>query len=128
MTSNYHSLWHNSAALARAGGDLDVAGGVVERDASGEPTGVLREEAAWRFRDRFVETTPDEWHEAVRAGIRVAQARGVTAVHDKDGWLPAVPIWQRLAGDDSLGLRVWQSLPHERLPELEELGLRARLG
>jgi predicted amidohydrolase YtcJ len=82
---DYHSLWLNSAALRRAGGDLDVPGGVVERDARGEPTGVLREEAAWRFRDRFVETTPDEWHEAVRAGIRIAQARGVTAVHDKDG-------------------------------------------
>ena len=29
---DYHSLWLNSAALALAGGDLEVAGGVVERD------------------------------------------------------------------------------------------------
>src|SRR4051794_1715862 len=128
MARDYHSLWLNSAALARAAGDLEVRGGVVERDARGEPTGVLREEAAWRFRDRFVETTADEWHEAVRAGIRLAQSRGVTAVHDKDGWLPAVPIWQRLAAEDALGLRVWQSLPYERLPELDALGLHARLG
>ena len=39
---DYHSLWLNSAALARAGGDLDAPGGVVERDPSGDPTGVLR--------------------------------------------------------------------------------------
>jgi predicted amidohydrolase YtcJ len=41
-SKDYHSLWLNSAALARAGGDLDAPGGVVERDANGEPTGILR--------------------------------------------------------------------------------------
>ena len=50
IAKDYHSLWLNSAALARAGGDLEVAGGVVERDGAGEPTGILREEAAWRSR------------------------------------------------------------------------------
>ncbi|TML56887.1 MAG: amidohydrolase, partial [Actinobacteria bacterium] len=46
MARDYHSLWLNSAALARANGDLEVAGGVVVRDERGEPTGVLREECA----------------------------------------------------------------------------------
>ena len=32
IAKDYHSLWLNSAALALAGGDLEVAGGVVERD------------------------------------------------------------------------------------------------
>ena len=41
-----HSLWLNSAALAAAGGDLAVPGGVVETDAAGEPTGILREDPA----------------------------------------------------------------------------------
>ena len=53
----------------------------------GEPTGILREEAAWRFRDRYVLTTEDEWVEATRAGIKLANSRGVAAIHDKDGWL-----------------------------------------
>src|SRR5438876_9208860 len=44
MARDYHSLWLNSAALARANGDLEVPGGVVEMDERGEPTGVLREE------------------------------------------------------------------------------------
>ena len=39
IAKDYHSLWLNSAALALADGDLEVEGGVVERDASGEPTG-----------------------------------------------------------------------------------------
>ena len=122
-----HSLWLNSAALSHANGDLVVDGGVVELDERGEPTGVLREEAAWRFRDRFVRGSVDEYAEAARAGIRLAHARGVTAVHDKDGSF-AVPVWQRLAAEEALTLRVWQSVPASRLAELEELGIAARLG
>jgi predicted amidohydrolase YtcJ len=123
-----HSLWLNSAALALAGGDLEVEGGVVERDASGEPTGVLREEAAWRFRERFPSVHADEWQRVTRAGVKLANSRGVTAVHDKDGWVGAPEIFQRLKERDGLTLRVWQSLPYAKLPELESLGLRSRVG
>jgi predicted amidohydrolase YtcJ len=125
---DYHSLWLNSAALAMAGGDLDVEGGVVERDERGEPTGVLREESAWRFRARFASVPEDEWVDATREGMRVAASRGVTVIHDKDGWLGAPRIFQRLAEREGLSLRVWQSVPHESLPALEELGLRAGIG
>src|SRR5438067_6024363 len=40
MARDYHSLWLNSAALARANGELEAEGGVVVRDAEGRPTGV----------------------------------------------------------------------------------------
>jgi predicted amidohydrolase YtcJ len=123
-----HSLWLNSAALALAQGDLEVEGGVVERGSDGEPTGVLREEAAWRFRERFPSVPEDEWVEVVRAGVKLAHSRGVTAVHDKDGWIGAPEIFQRLAEREGLTLRVWQSLPWRKLPELEGLGLRSRFG
>src|ERR1700760_1476674 len=83
IAKDYHSLWVNSAALALAGGDLEVEGGVVERDANGEPTGVLREEAAWRFKERYMIVSDDAYLEAMRAGVRLANARGVTSVHDK---------------------------------------------
>jgi predicted amidohydrolase YtcJ len=125
---DYHSLWLNSAALARAGGDLDAPGGVVERDAAGEPTGILRENAAWRFRDRHAHPSFDELLEACRAGLRIAAARGVTAIHDKDGWIGSLELFQRLHAEGELTLRVWQSIPAERLPHLRELGLRSRFG
>jgi len=123
-----HSLWLNSAALALAGGDLDVAGGVVERNAAGEPTGVLREESAWRFRQRFVTVTEDESVDATREGIRVANSRGVGAVHDKDGHIGAASIFQRIHEREGLTLRVWQSLPADRVDDLARLGLRSRIG
>jgi predicted amidohydrolase YtcJ len=125
---DYHSLWLNSAALARAGGDLDAPGGVVERDEAGEPTGILRENAAWRFRDRHAMPSPDELLEACRAGLRVAASRGVTAIHDKDGWVGSLELFQRLRESGELTLRVWQSIPAQRLPHLRELGLRSRFG
>jgi predicted amidohydrolase YtcJ len=130
MAKDGHSLWLNSAALARADGDLRVPGGVVEVDERGEPTGLLREESAWRFRNTYVygQTPAAEWVEAMRDGIRIANSRGVTAVHDKDGWVGILPWWQALRDEGALTLRVWQSLPHERLPELEALGMRSGLG
>jgi predicted amidohydrolase YtcJ len=100
-----HSIWLNSAALARADGDLAVAGGVVEVDER--------------------EISDDEYVSAMREGLRVAASRGVTAVHDKDGWIGALRFWQAL---DDLTLRVWQSFPAERLDGLAELGLRSGFG
>jgi predicted amidohydrolase YtcJ len=128
MARDYHSLWLSSAALAAADGDLEVEGGVVERDEQGEPTGVLREESAWRFRDRHLLAPDDEFVDVMRAGLKVAATRGVTAVHDKDGWLGAPRFWQRLAAEEVLTLRVWQSLPYDHIARLEELGLRAGIG
>jgi predicted amidohydrolase YtcJ len=127
-SKDYHSLWLNSAALAHAGGDLDTPGGVVERDAAGEPTGVLRENAAWRFRDRYATPTMAEMLDACRSGLRIAAARGVTAVHDKDGWMGALELFGRMREAGELTLRVWQSIPAERLPHLRELGLRSGFG
>src|SRR5436190_13034943 len=123
-SKDYHSLWLNSAALALAGGNLEVEGGVVERDAQGEPTGVLREEAAWRFKDRHLSVSDEEYVDAMRAGVKLVHARGVTCVHDKDGWIGAAGLWQRLEPQ----LRVWQSVPAETLPHLRELSLRSGIG
>jgi predicted amidohydrolase YtcJ len=128
LARDSHSLWLNSAALARADGDLHVPGGVVEVDDAGEPTGVLREESAWHFRDTAVGIADEEYVEAMRAGLKLAAARGVTAVHDKDGWLGALRFWQTLRREEALTLRVWQSLPHEAAGRLAELGISSRLG
>ena len=122
IAKDHHSLWLNSAALALANGELEVDGGVVERDEHGEPTGVLREEAAWQFKERHLTVPDDAYVEAMRAGLKLAAARGVTAVHDKDGWLGALRLWQRLEQTGSLSLRVWQSVPAAMLDERRGIG------
>src|SRR5205085_2478899 len=61
---------------------------------------------------------------AMRDGVKLAHARGVTCVHDKDGWLGAAGLWQTLAPQ----LRVWQSVPADKLPELRALSMRSGIG
>ena len=132
ISKDFHAIWLNSAGIARTGGDLrkyDVHGGVVELDPGGKPTGLIREESAWRFKEEHLELSDDEYLEAMREGLKVASSRGVTSIHDKDGWIPAIPrLWQQLERDDALPIRVWQSLPHEHVDRLRELGLSSGLG
>ena len=66
--------------------------------------------------------------EACREGIRIANARGVTAIHDKDGWLGALRVFERLRGEEALTLRVWQSLPYDHIDRLAEIGVSSGLG
>ncbi len=128
LAHDWHSLWLNSAALARAGGDLEAPGGVVERDAAGMPTGVLREAAAWRFRDEHAGASHAELLEATRAALPAAAAQGVTAIHDKDGVVGALEVFRALRGEGALSLRVWQSLPLARLAELVADGVTPGTG
>jgi hypothetical protein len=74
---------------------------------------VLREESAWSFRDRFTLPTHEELVEATRAALPVAAARGVTAIHCKDGLIGSREVYAEL----DLPFRVWQSLPAKRLGE-----------
>ena len=91
---------------------------------------MLREESAWHFREKYVygQTPASEWVDAMRDGVKLANSRGVTAVHDKDGWVGILPWWQELHAEGALTLRVWQSLPHEQLDAIEALGMQAGLG
>ena len=110
-----HSLWLNSAALARA-------------RARPRRTASCARRTAWDFRARAPRIpTRDETVAALREAQRVAASRGVTAIHDMDGAF-ALPLWQRLRSEESLTLRVWQSLPADRLAALAALDLAAGLG
>jgi predicted amidohydrolase YtcJ len=132
ISKDFHAVWLNSAGIARTGGDLrryTVRGGVVELAPDGEPTGLLREESAWRFKEDHLEYSDEEYLDALREGLRVASSRGVTAIHDKDGWIPSIPwLWQELEREDALPLRVWQSIPHEQLDGVASAGLASGLG
>ena len=54
---------------------------------------------------------------AMRAALPAAAAVGVTGVHDKDGGRGAPELFAALREAGDLTLRVWQSLPAERLPD-----------
>lgn len=77
----HHSLWLNSAALAAAGIDTDTpdpAGGHIERDAGGWPTGILHE-TAMSLVLPFMAPTASELSEAVVHMVAVFNRLGLTA-------------------------------------------------
>lgn len=94
-----HSLWVNSKALALAGIDAktpDPAGGVIERDARGEPTGVLRESALGLVRRVIPPPTQAEVEQALRWAHDTMLSVGITSFTD--------------AGVDDAGLRAYGAL------------------
>lgn len=80
-----HSTWANSRALALAGIAKNTAnpeGGIIERDANGEPTGVLRETA----RDMVLRLIPKPGAEAnaaaLKASLDLLLSKGITGLTD----------------------------------------------
>jgi predicted amidohydrolase YtcJ len=128
-----HSVWVNSSALRQAGitsAATDVAGGVIERDLLGEPTGILRENAVSLIRKCIPIPGLSETTTAVRAALASAWAAGIVAVHNAgdspDGL--ALRSYQVLRERDELGLRVLQYIPSGSLDLARALGLRTGYG
>jgi predicted amidohydrolase YtcJ len=109
MSFDHHALIANSAAFARSGIADDTPspqGGVIERDASGRPTGLLLESASWLVRSSIPELTPQERREAILAALDHLAALGFTEVHDMlaPDWLG--PILSELDRAGELPMRV----------------------
>ncbi|MDX6621924.1 MAG: hypothetical protein QOK36_4310 [Gaiellales bacterium] len=121
---DHHTAWLSSAALALLPyGHAPV----VEREADGEPTGLLRETAAWEAAAAVPAPGERALDEALVLGLRAAHAQGVTGIHDFQREL-GLAAWQRCNAARRLSLRVWASLPAERLDEIIGLGLRTGFG
>jgi predicted amidohydrolase YtcJ len=134
--TDLHLAWVNSHALQVAGITADTPDpnmGVIDRDESGQPTGILREFAINLVRQVIPSPTEDEVDQAMRRAMADVHRLGLTGVHDmrimggEDG-PPAFRAWQRLRSEEGLGLRVWMMLPGERLGEALALGLRTGFG
>jgi predicted amidohydrolase YtcJ len=80
-----HSSWVNSKALEVAGvtaGTADPKNGRIERDAQGNPTGTLREEASALVASHQPRTTAAERREGLERALQLFAAAGVTAVQE----------------------------------------------
>ncbi len=80
----------NSAALAAAGitsKTPDPPGAKIDRDASGEPTGIIRERPALAIIYKVIPPpTPEERRRALEVAIADANVHGVTSVQDFSDW------------------------------------------
>ncbi len=120
-----HALWLSSAALAAAGigrETVDPAGGVIERDASGEPSGVLFETAQYLVRASFPEPSERELSAAIRDALRTASAAGLTGLHNFED-ARTRRAFQSLEAAGELTVRVYHGVPRDELAEAREDGL-----
>ena len=125
-----HSAWVSSAALGAAGvanGSPDPPGGVIDRDAAGDATGILRENAMDLVRRRAPGPSDERVDAAMAATLRELSRLGVTSAHSMDR-AAAFASLSRLHGRRPLPVRVTWNLPAPRLEHAERLGLRGGVG
>jgi predicted amidohydrolase YtcJ len=127
---DFHALWVNGAALDAAGVGRrtpDPAGGRIERDAAGAPTGVIREHAVRLFAELegSVAREPDE--ALLARAIQRLLALGITAVHDFEG-ADEARLLHAMATGRGPRVRVLMNLPHSGLDRALAQGVESGSG
>ncbi len=120
-----HTGWANSRALQMAGIDdstADPAGGQIQRDMSGKPSGILIETAMQLVEGVIPAASLSQNITSLERAQKELLKLGITCVHDFDAW----ESWQALSGMDQekiLKLRVIKSIPREHLDEAIASGI-----
>jgi len=118
-----HMVFANSAALKFAGIDKntpEVAGGIIIRDANGEPTGVLKSNAMNLLLDKIPPMTTTQKEQSFKAAQAYFLSNGVTSVHDVDSTESyATAIKFKTAGD--LAIRVYAIKPLYKWQQLTNI-------
>jgi predicted amidohydrolase YtcJ len=125
-----HMALANSLALKLAGitrATPDPEGGTIVRDAAGEPTGVLKDNALSLIASAIPQPSREMNLRAARAALAEAARLGVTTIQDNSA-VDALPTYQelRLRGELTARFYVWRGI--EALQPLKQAGVRTGLG
>lgn len=105
-----HAGWANSAALARVERDLDgdwqPQGGDIDRDADGEPTGILIDTAMALVEDAMPDPTSEERDLALDLALEEMARHGLTGIHDAGTSLDTFRRYRERAKKGALSIRV----------------------
>ena len=131
-----HAALTNSVALKLAGVDEntpDPPDGLLDREESGHPNGILRELAVNLVDEIVPDPTEDETVEAMYRSMLELHKLGLTGVMDQRimGGIcgqGAFRSWQRLRSEGRIPMRVWTNIPGEKVDEAIALGLRTGFG
>ena len=108
-----HMALANSAALRAATvtrDSRDVAGGTIVRDASGEPTGVLKDNAMDAVAAVVPDPAPELEDRALDAAMAYVAEQGVTTVHNMGSWRD-LAIFERARAANRLKTRIYAAVP-----------------
>jgi hypothetical protein len=117
-----HIAVANSAALRAVGITAqtpDPAGGKIDREENGEPTGILRETAKDNVLTKLPLPTPEQRRRAIELALQDAAQWGVTSAQDNSEWADFW-VYEQLEKEGKLTLRISEWLPFDLpLDELE---------
>ena len=108
-----HMSLANSAALRAAGVTrltADVEGGTIVRDAAGEPTGILKDNAMWLVDQKVPAATAEQNDRALAAAMRYVAEQGVTSVHNMGTW-DDLATFERARAAGTMITRVYAVVP-----------------
>ena len=125
-----HMSLANSLALRLAGVTRDTKdpdGGTIVRDPSGEPTGMLKDNATALVDKVIPEPSRAMNRRAAKAALELAARQGVTSIQD-NSLIDALPTYMemRAAGELTARFNVWR--PISALDALVQGGVRSGLG
>lgn len=125
-----HSMWVNSLVLQDAGITRDTvspAGGVIDHDENGEPTGILRENAMELLGAGVGVFSANIRQETLLRAINFAHSRGLTTVHSIEG-ANALRAFQTARANQKLTLRVVHTIPADKTELAAKIGIMRGLG
>jgi predicted amidohydrolase YtcJ len=119
-----HMVFVNSLALERAGIDGDTpppqGGEIIKDPVTGEPTGILKDEAMSLVTRHIPEPSREDRLEAARKALAHAASYGVTSVHDMTYEDP-LPVYRELLDRDELTARLCVYRPISTIDRPESL-------
>ncbi|HVE58938.1 MAG TPA: amidohydrolase [Pyrinomonadaceae bacterium] len=107
-----HVGWVNSKALEMAKIDKNTKspeGGEIERDATGEATGILKETSQGLVSALIPPPTPEQLNKGMQLALDMARRYGITSVQDNSGY-ETTKLYREFLKADKLTVRVseWQ--------------------
>ena len=125
-----HAALANAMALQLAGVDRrteDPDGGKIIRDADGNPTGTLIDEARLLVASAIPPVSKRQLEAQIQAGMREANRWGLTGIHDAGVGADTVELYEELAARGQLTLRFYVMVEAGSPGLLELLGHGPRI-
>ncbi len=125
-----HAAWANSLAMKIAGVTRDTEdpqGGVIQRDAEGNPTGIFFETADSLITKHIPDPTLAQIQDAVLNAQSELWKMGITGLHDFDT-IDLFAALQVMDKEKTLNLRITKGIPLAKLNHAVEIGLRSGFG
>jgi predicted amidohydrolase YtcJ len=124
-----HACFANTAAMQAAGitaATKDTAGGVIVRDAKGNPTGVFKDNAIQLIEKFVAPKTEEQKDKALQAAMDFVASKGVTSVHHMGTW-DDLAVFRRARQNNHLKTRLYANVPLETWAKLrDEIGQNGR--